>query len=122
MRPGFPPDRGRVAGGMARGTRRASRRAMTTPDRPPWCGPLDDPDTATRALLARVRDTTRHEDAAAACGRSLRTWMRWWAVLRELVPAEELPARTSGGTAERGRRGAASRRARVQRIVHGAEG
>jgi len=90
--------------------------------RPPWCGPLDDPDTATRALLARVRDTTRHEDAAAVCGVSLRTWMRWWAVLREMVPAEDLPARTSGGTAERGRCGAASRRARVQRIVHGAEG
>lgn len=87
------------------------------PDRLPWCGPLDDPDTATARLLARVRDTTTHDESARACGVSLRTWMRWWAVLRATVPAAELPARISGGTPERGTRGAASRAARVRRIA-----
>lgn len=90
---------------------------MTSPDRLPWCGPVDDPDAATERLLARVRGTTTHAESARACGVSLRTWMRWWAVLRATVPAGDLPARTSGGTSERATRGAAARRARVQRIA-----
>lgn len=90
---------------------------MTSPDRLPWCGPVEDPVDATARLLARVRGTTTHAESARACGISLRTWMRWWAVLRAIVPATELPARTSGGTLERATRGAASRRARVQRIA-----
>jgi len=95
---------------------------MTTPDRLPWCGPVEDPVDATARLLDRVRGTTTHGESARACGVSLRTWMRWWAVLRAIVPAAKLPARTSGGTAERATRGAASRRERVRRIAHGAEG
>lgn len=95
---------------------------MTSPDRLPWCGPVEDPVDATARLLDRVRGTTTHDESARACGVSLRTWMRWWAVLRATVDAAELPERTSGGTAERATRGAASRAARVRRIAHGAEG
>lgn len=73
--------------------------------RPPWCGPLDDIDAATSVLLALIAGTTTHAEGAAACGVSLRTWMRWWARLRELVPAEHLPPRVAGGTPERARRG-----------------
>lgn len=58
---------------------------MASPDRLPWCGPVEDPVDATARLLARVRGTTTHGESARACGISLRTWMRWWAVLRELV-------------------------------------
>ena len=95
---------------------------MTSPDRLPWCGPVEDPVDATARLLDRVRGTTTHGESARACGVSLRTWMRWWAVLRAIVPATKLPARTSGGTSARATRGAASRRARVQRIAGTSQG
>jgi hypothetical protein len=95
---------------------------MTTASRLPWVGRVEDPVDATARLLDRVRGTTTHDESARACGVSLRTWMRWWAVLRAIVPAAELPARTSGGTAERATRGAASRRERVRRIAGAADG
>ena len=83
---------------------------------------LEDLIAGGDGLLARVRGTTKHGESARACGVSLRTWMRWWAVLRAIVPAAELPERTSGGTAERATRGAASRRERVRRIAGTSQG
>ena len=72
--------------------------STTTPARPPWCGPLDDPAAATSTLLARIAGTTTHTESAALLGLSARTWARWWAALRAEVPADQLPPRTHGGT------------------------
>ena len=90
---------------------------MTSPRRPPWCSPVDDPAESTARLLERVRGTTTHAEAAERLGISVRTWLRWWRELVDLVPAEDLPERVAGGTSERRARGAATRAARVARIV-----
>jgi hypothetical protein len=103
------------APGALDGTRRASRSRMTR--RPPWCSPVDDPAESTARLLERVRGTTTHAEAAERLGISVRTWLRWWRELVDLVPAEDLPERVAGGTSERRARGAATRAARVARIV-----
>lgn len=90
---------------------------MTLARRPPWCSPVDDPAESTARLLARVRATTTHAEAAQLLGVSLRTWLRWWRELVAVVPAEDLPVRVAGGTSERRARGAATRAARAARIA-----
>ena len=85
--------------------------------RPPWCSPLDDPRDATARLLARLAGTTTHAEAAERCGVSLRTMLRWWAVLGALVAAgelraEDLPPRVAGGTSERTALAVSRRRAK----------
>jgi hypothetical protein len=104
-------------GGVTRGTAHASRTRMTLARRPPWCSPVDDPSESAARLIERVRGTTTHAEAAARLGISTRTWLRWWRELVDLVPAEDLPERVAGGTSERRARGAATRAARVARIV-----
>ena len=86
--------------------------STTTPARSPWCGPLDDPAAATARLLRVAREHDTQAATARALGVSLRTWQRWWAMLGELVPPDELPRRTAGGTAERQALGHSRRRTR----------